>query len=156
LRIVLILATAAVLTAGCGGPSFPETYPVTGVVTLNGKPLEGADVQLVPAGNDPKARSAGGTTDAEGKFSVKTYFDAEHHAEGAVTGEYVITLSKLEKSEMPEGMEPTKAMAQMMKDGPPKNLVPKKYQVPTTSGFKVSVGKAPPEPLKLELQGKGG
>jgi hypothetical protein len=151
-RIAPVLATAALLAAGCGGPSYPETYPVTGVVTLKGKPLEGADVQLVPLGNDTSVRSAGGTTDAEGKFSVKTYFDPQHHAEGAMKGEYAVTVSKLEAREMPAGMEPAKAMAQMMKQGPPKNLVPKKYQTPPTSGFKVSVGDAPPAPLKLDLK----
>jgi len=149
-RCAFVLAAAALLTAGCGGESFPETYPVTGVVTFKGKPLAGADVQLVPS--DPAVRSAGGTTDAEGKFSVTTYFNPQNQTEGAMAGEYAVTVSKIESREVSADVEPTQAMAQMMKQGgPPKNLVPKKYQAPNTSGFKVSVGETPPEPLKLEL-----
>jgi len=152
-RCALVLA-AAVLTAvaGCGGPKYPETVPVTGTVTQDGKPVDGADVQLIPTGGDPQIRSAGGTTDAEGKFSVKTYFDPQNQKEGAMKGDFAVTISKLEKREVPEGMKPEEAMALSMKQGPPKQLLPKKYLAPNTSGIKVSVGDASPEPLKIDIQ----
>lgn len=148
-RFALVLATASLLAAGCGGESFPETYPVTGVVTFKGKPLEGADVQLIPT--DPAVRSAGGTTDAEGKFSVKTYFDPQNQSEGAMRGEYAVTITKVEAAKIPEGMKPEEMMAYHMKRGAPKSLLPAKYKAPNTSGFKVSVGETPPEPLQLDL-----
>ena len=43
-------------------------------------------------------------------------------------------------------------MAFHMKNGAPKPLLPPKYQAPAKSGFKVTVGETPPEPLKLDLK----
>ena len=149
MRWAPVLMTVAFLATGCGGEDYPETYPVTGVVTYQGSPVQGADVVLVPS--NPDVRSAGGYTDAEGKFSVKTYFSPEHHVEGAMSGEYGVTVSMMEKREIPPDLKPEEVMAYHMKLGPPKSLLPKKYSAPNTSGFKVSVGDAPPEPLKLEL-----
>lgn len=145
--LVLLMAS---LLIGCGGSKLPKTYAVTGVVTLNDKPLEGADVVLVPS--DPKLRSAGGVTDAEGRFTVKTYFDPRNQIPGAMTGEYGVAVTKVEKRNVSADLKPEDAMAQTMKMGQAKSLIPKKYNSPTTSGFKVSVGTSAPSPLKLDLK----
>ena len=59
------------LFVGCrGGSSFPDPVPVTGTITLNGAPLEGAIVSFFTEG---VSRLAGGLTDAEGKYSVDAY-----------------------------------------------------------------------------------
>lgn len=147
-RICLI---APFLLTGCGsGEKIPVAHPVTGNVTFEGKPLEGANVVLVPS--DPANKSAGAMTDAEGNFSVKTYWNAENQLEGALPGEYGIAVTKQEQRDVPADMKPEEVMAMHMKLGPPKALLPKKYSAPTTSGFKVSVGDAAPEPLKLDLK----
>lgn len=148
-RAPALLLVLSFLAMGCG-ESYPETYPVTGTVTYNGKPVEGANVALVPS--DPAVRSAGGMTDARGSFSVKTYFDSEHQSEGAMPGDYGISVSKPGVVETPAGLKPEEAMAYYMKHGPPKALLPTKYQVPAKSGFKVTVGDASPEPLRLDLK----
>jgi hypothetical protein len=140
----------ALLATGCG-ESYPETYPVTGVVTHKGKPVEGADVVLVPS--DEKLRSAGGMTDADGKFSVTTYFDPEHQSEGAMPGDYGVTVSKTEVLEAPPGLKPEEIMAYHMKHGTPKPQLPTKYAAAKTSGFNVTVtADSETPPLKLDLQ----
>ncbi|MBA3312549.1 MAG: carboxypeptidase regulatory-like domain-containing protein [Planctomycetaceae bacterium] len=151
-RWSFVLLTVAFLTTGCGGESYPETYPVTGIVTLDGKPVEGANVALVSG--DPAVRSAGGMTDAQGNFSVTTYFDPQHQPEGAMPGDYAVTVSKLEELETSAAPSAEEMMAGQMKFTPLKSLLPKKYGDPKTSGFKVTVGEAPVEPLKLDLQGR--
>lgn len=150
MRGTLLLTILSLVITGCGGEDYPATYPVTGVVTYHEKPVEGADVVLVPS--SPDIRSAGGSTDAEGKFTVQTYFDPQNQLEGAMTGEYTVTISKQAKADIPQGLKPEEEMAYYMKHGQQKSPLPKKYSTPATSGFKVSVGDAPPEPLMLELK----
>lgn len=146
---LLFMSTTLPIFVGCSGDKLPETYPVTGVVTYQGKPLEGASLSLVA--KDPKGRSAGATTDSEGKFSVSTYFSPTAHPEGAISGKYVITVSKKPVEELPEEMDAQEQMAEFMKRGAPKDLVPKIYQNPETTTLNVTVADASPEPLELNL-----
>jgi hypothetical protein len=44
----------------------PKPVPVSGTVTLNGQPIEGAEVSFFPA--DAKGRAATGMTDMAGRF----------------------------------------------------------------------------------------
>lgn len=146
---IMCLPVALVLLAGCSGSNLPKTYPVTGVVTYNGKPVEGAAVTLIPSNDN--GRSAGGETDVNGKFSVKTYLSPQDQPEGAVAGEYTITVTKLEKRELPEGMKPEEAIKVFRDMGPPKQLLPKQYGSPNTSELKVTITDTAPEPLTLDL-----
>lgn len=150
MRSYIILLTVMSMTIGCGGDKLPKTYAVTGVVTLDDKPLEGADIVLVPS--SPTLKSAGGISDAQGRFSLKTYFDPKNHVSGAMTGDYGVAITKLEKREVSGSLKPEEAMAQTMKMGPAKSAIPKKYNAPSTSGFKLSIGTTPPPPLKLDLK----
>jgi len=149
-RIALVMAPLLVL--GCGGEKVPATHAVKGVVMFEGKPLEGADVQLIPSNpTDPAVRSAGAVTDSEGNFAVKTFWNGETQLDGALPGDYGIAVTKMEKRDVPPEMKPEDVMAMHMKLGAPKPLLPQKYAAPTTSGFRVTVGNKSPEPLKLEL-----
>lgn len=150
MRSSFALLIAPLLLIGCGGGDGPPaTYAVKGVVTFEGKPLEGANVVLVP--KDPTAKSAGALTDKEGNFAVKTFWNPENQLNGALPGDYGIAVTKLEQRETPPDMKPEDVMAMHMKLGPPKSVLPTKYSVPATSGLKVTVGNSSPEPLKLEL-----
>src|SRR5262245_38254316 len=71
----------AVLLAGCTTTTGPKTEPVTGTVTLDGKPLAGAQVVFQPKSG---GQAASGTTDAQGKFTLTT-FNAK---DGAAVGSY--------------------------------------------------------------------
>jgi hypothetical protein len=54
------------VAAGCGKDG-PELAPVTGRVTLDGKPLASADVEFQPEGRLPPSV---GHTDADGRFEL--------------------------------------------------------------------------------------
>jgi hypothetical protein len=151
-RWILILLCGATLSlVGCGGgESFPDTYPVTGVVTLNGQPVEDATVTLVPS--DQALRSASGVTDGEGKFAVKTYFGPEHRPDGAMTGDYIVTVSKIEPPQIPEGLSPQEEQAAFAAAGPPKSLLPERLASPGSSDLRINVGTAPPDPMAIDLK----
>jgi hypothetical protein len=74
----------AVALAGCGGGG--ATSPVTGVVTLDGKPLAGASIQFVPQGS---GRDATGETDKDGAFVMSTFKPRD----GVVPGTYKVVIS---------------------------------------------------------------
>jgi hypothetical protein len=79
--LAIVLATFL----GCG-PSRPTTYQATGEVTYQGKPVEGAQVMFLAA----DGRSASGTTDAAGTFTLNT-FEA---ADGVLPGTHQVTITK--------------------------------------------------------------
>jgi hypothetical protein len=65
----------------------PKTHPVTGEVIYKGRPLADAVVHF----NNPAAgRSALGTTDSSGRFSLMTFVPED----GAVAGTHQVTISK--------------------------------------------------------------
>lgn len=86
----MMLITLVAFMAGCGGSSGPKTYLVEGTVTHNGTPVEGASVSFVPS--DSSGTSAGGRTDASGKYTLM----ASSGAVGAAPGIYAVTISKRE------------------------------------------------------------
>jgi hypothetical protein len=65
LLIVLVLTLSLV---GCG-PKGLQTYFVEGIVTLDGKPLDGAIVTFTPAERTAENMTAGGQTNGEGKYT---------------------------------------------------------------------------------------
>ncbi len=83
----LILGVAL---AGCGGSGV--TYvPVSGVVTLDGKPYKNAIVSFQPMavkGNLNPGRGSSALTDEAGKFSLAT----DEGARGAVAGKHLIRI----------------------------------------------------------------
>ncbi len=70
-RLIFLLV---VLAVGCSNGQYPLA-PVSGTVTLDGEPLEGAEVVFAPMEND-KTTIVGpasvGYTDQEGRFTLKT------------------------------------------------------------------------------------
>lgn len=81
---------AFVLTLGCSGGSNgnrPPTYPVSGTITLNGKPVDGATVTFEPM--EGKG-SAVGSTDAQGKYNLSTF----NSGDGAIEGQFKVSISK--------------------------------------------------------------
>jgi hypothetical protein len=83
---------------GCGGDKARlDVYPVSGVVTYKGKPIEGATVMLF--GQDDHLRVAGvpvpeGTTDASGNFELRTY----QPGDGAPAGNYGVSITWMEET----------------------------------------------------------
>lgn len=89
LSIVAVLCAGFLGTvAGCGGGSdAPELGQVTGTVTLDDKPLEGATVTFMPE----NSRASSGTTDASGKY-VLTYIRDQT---GAAIGKHKVIVTKM-------------------------------------------------------------
>ena len=100
LRVYCSLFVGAVLavTAGCGGSSLGTPVPVTGKIIYQGQPVEGAQVTFhakADTGEEGAVRrSANGRTAADGTFSLTTFKTGD----GALPGDYVITVSKIEGS----------------------------------------------------------
>ena len=70
----------------------PGLVPVAGTVTMNGNPVEGADVMFVPKEPTPNRRVAAAQTDAQGRFTLTTL----NPQDGAAPGEYSVTIVKWE------------------------------------------------------------
>ncbi len=84
--IRLVCASVLLLPciAGCFGRG-PELAPVTGKVTLDGEPLEGAQVEFNPMQGNPSY----GTTDGQGNYVLKYTKDKP----GAVVGSHVVRIT---------------------------------------------------------------
>lgn len=137
-RFPFVIALAVVV--GCSGGH--GTASVSGTVLYKGQPVEGATVIFHPKGEGPIAKPAQGKTDSGGHFSVTTYFGPDDQPAGAMPGDYVVTVSKIDE---PQGaFDPHK-------DPPPKHHLPLKYEGALTTPLAVTIkaGSNRPE-LKLE------
>jgi hypothetical protein len=94
----LVLAALLCLLAGCGGRDY-ETVPVSGSVTLDGKPLPNIGVMFVPLAQNADNPNVGpgslGRTDEEGRFTLQT----ARGEKGAVPTEHVVRLSIADAAE---------------------------------------------------------
>jgi hypothetical protein len=123
----ILLASTLV---GCG-PSQPPMATVTGVVTMSGKPVEGAGVLIEPEAGGPPATA---TTDASGKFSVSS-----------LIGPSKVAISKV-KSQRGEigslkGDEEGVVLSGDTMTGKTEFITPPKYASPMTSGLTIDVQK---------------
>lgn len=96
---VFTVCLMLLFAVGCGASSEFEMVPVSGTITLDGQPLEGAEVVFAPKQIDKQAAvgpASIGTTDAAGNYMLKT----TKGLEGAVVGEHkvAVRLNKLDES----------------------------------------------------------
>lgn len=78
LHALILLAALTPFTVGCGSSDEIAIAPVTGVVTQEGKPANGAVVEFFP----DNGRTSVGTTNSEGIYALK-YGDLEGAAVGS-------------------------------------------------------------------------
>ena len=88
LRWCLVGAMAIALAAGCSGVKRPTLVRVSGTVTVNGKPVEGATVVFTPM--EGGARNAEGITDASGVYQLTTF----EPNDGVILGKHAVTIRK--------------------------------------------------------------
>ena len=159
--LVLLLLQCA-LVSGCfsgnSDPPMPKdakpTYPVSGILHIDGKPTEGVNLFVNTAATNlsvdqstPIMHAAAGITDTEGKFSFSTYYAND----GLPEGSYVISFY------WADGVVPILIGNY---DEPPTlgaaaNKFNEKYGVPATSEIKFTVEKDKPLDLGvLDLKTK--
>ena len=132
-----LLLVALPTLIGCDGGSSggPKTVNASGVVTLDGAPVEKAQVVFIDDANQYPAFSA---TDAQGKFSLKL----SEEKQGAVPGPYKIQVSKT-ILDSGDGAEVS------LKYG-----LPKKYSNFMESGLTYTIPESGTSDIKLELKSK--
>ena len=117
---ITVLLTTSVLS-GCGETKPYGVAPVSGRVTMDGKPLPDARVTFFPQrAADTNTRQSGreamGVTDADGRYQLKTVFDDE----GAAPGKNRVVISTLkEEYDQANPEAPPKVVA--------KETVPNRY-----------------------------
>ena len=127
LLLLLILMPCAV---GCGAKSEgPETYPVTGVVTLKGAPVDGAVLQFTPTSPDAGIAGAQVMTKPDGTFVVTINLDMGKTTKtGLPPGDYKVAITKLQI-----------APGQSAPNIPPKNVLPPDYATIESTPLTVTV-----------------
>ena len=91
---------AASLAAGCGSGDETDYYaltPVTGTVTLDGRPLDGARIVFTPQGNVPDTPGSD-VTGKEGNFKIMY-----RGRSGVSKGKYSVLISKTLEGAAEEG-----------------------------------------------------
>lgn len=85
----VLVPLISLILVGCGGGSDrPSLAPASGIVTLNGEPVEGASLTFIPTAG---GRPGSAITDAQGRYTIKTYQDAP----GAIIGEHKVAVIKI-------------------------------------------------------------
>lgn len=152
--------------AGCGKKSLSGAAPVSGTVTYQGKPLEGATVMFRKQGQDLTSGGlATATTDAQGIFALQSRVGPTDVVDGVVPGEYQVIISK---SIPPNGMseadykqklaEEDKIMAEKGvvppdKQTPPKvEMLPAQYSDSQKTTLKATVPAGGDTSLKFDLK----
>ncbi len=90
-----LLAIFALSLPGCGGGVTVSLVPVSGVITLDGKPLSNAKIVFMPQASADKKKApvedSSGMSDAEGKFVLQGLKGNP----GAVPGTHKVVVSKM-------------------------------------------------------------
>jgi len=93
-RSVSVVVLLVLGFAGCGQS---DTVGVSGTITLKGQPIGQAEVMFNPKSG---GRFASGVTDTNGKFVLST----AKPNDGAMTGEYVVTLAEYYPPDKPPAL----------------------------------------------------
>jgi hypothetical protein len=93
-----VVVTLAVLAAGCGGAH--RTAPVSGRVTLNDQPLEGAAVLFSPVadGQAEPGPGSGGITDKDGRYTLTLTVPGKE-IPGALVGKHKVRITLVQKDD---------------------------------------------------------
>jgi hypothetical protein len=144
-RLICVIVGGLIAASGCSkGSNLPKTVPATGIVTLDGKPVAGAQIVLIPEAET--ATGAYGTSDASGRFSLRAYEEKE----GAIPGAYKAQVSKTVEVKL-GGAKGS------LDGGDPVRFdygVPAKYTGARTSGLTATIPDAGTKDIKLELISK--
>lgn len=155
-RCTLLALCLFVFSMGCSKGDRPDIAKASGIVTLDGNPVEGATVTFEPVNG---GRPCFGTTDPEGRFAITSYEEGD----GAPVGEHFVSVIKISG---PGAAAPTPDSAMSLSEIAPPGadkdkaedpdketiyLVPRKYINAKTSGLKITVPDGGSTTLDLKL-----
>ena len=144
IRLLLTLALLAALTAGCGYRR-PALTKSRALVTLDGEPVAGAAVMLMPTTG---GRPVSGVTDDSGWALFSTFGSRD----GIPAGEYKVVVSKLVLKEYAAKRAAADSMA-LFSDSDYDNLLPTRYASHTSTDLAVTVDRGTRE-ITLALASK--
>lgn len=147
-KLCLLLLLWALVIAGCGRRGLDGLVPVSGTVTLHGKPVAGADVVFNP---ESGRHAASARTNAGGRYQLTTL----HPRDGARPGKYVVTISKREVIDPLTAEQAREWFAKHPGPPPPskvKNHVPDAYATAETSGLTATVDEGGANVLDFDLK----
>ncbi len=145
---VLGAVVAVTCSVGCNSSeqaNYPKTYPVSGIVTHKGSPVEGATVMFMGSGQDSKG--AVGRTDASGRYELTTFVPGD----GALPGSYQIVVTKIQVSETEEDVTASGSGDREPTSSPAKDLLPAKFKNPNASGLSAAVSETAENVVNLDL-----
>jgi hypothetical protein len=119
MRANLLLGLAVVFALGCGSGKFA---PVSGRVTLNGKPLANALVAFQPVGEEmavEAGKGSSGKTNENGEYSLT----ATSGTRGAVVGKHQVLISTQEADRGDNDQRPKRGSRASM------NKIPQRYTI---------------------------
>ena len=137
------MTSVAVATAITGCGRGPNIAPVSGVVTLDGKPLAGASVLFMPVDGGVPGRAA---TKDDGSFSLTTFQEKD----GALVGRHRVAVSKVETTGATAGGDGLsgKLDGRRMRTS---WLTPERYGAPATSGLEATVERGGKNVFEFQL-----
>jgi len=138
--ICCVAALSLALFTGCGSSLVTvKLVPVEGTLKLNGKPLANKSIMFTP--DSGSGVSAGGISDANGKFTLKaTIQGATSDQNGCPPGTYKVVvfepLIEVNMKDAPAGAEP------MLVPDSKKSEIPRVYLDAATTTLKATVPEA--------------
>ena len=126
-----LLCAALALVSGCGDKQ--KIAPVTGKVTLNGKPLANATVAfspIAPPGTIDAGDGSAGKTNAQGEYTLTT----SRGVAGAMVGKHKVRISALAPQVGESDARPPRSGWPLM------DKIPTRYNGETTLEFEVVPG----------------
>jgi hypothetical protein len=146
LRLCPLCALASITIVICAasvGCSSSNVAPVSGRVTLDGKPLAGVHVGFQPIANPGNMNPGGGSyalTDSDGQYKLLL---VEGEQPGAVVGKHRVEITA--RSEVPANTDPARRPT-------PKVFVPAKYSQSSELTFDVPAGGSVAANFELKSQ----
>ena len=142
----LVWCAGLLAVSGCGDGKIAR-YPVTGTVTVDGKPADGATVIFCPVEGEPEfmRERPFSQTDASGRFELTTL----EPKDGAPAGDYTVMVRWLATS----GPQPANVDPDRGGGGRAYDRLGGRYFHPEKSGLTATVEEGPND-LKFDLQSK--
>jgi hypothetical protein len=154
-RTVCLLTGFILLAVGCSRGDRPVIAKASGIVTLDGNPVEGATVTFEPVSG---GRPCFGITDMEGRYKITSYEEGD----GAPVGDHYVSVIKITGpgASAPAGTDNSMSLSDIAPPGGEKGedpdkgtvyLVPRKYINAKSSGLKITVPGGGSSELDLKL-----